>query len=291
MVETFLLHGGAGKWDQREERGQQAIEDIADTVERECSSKNALETVEYAVKLLEENREFNAGRGAKFQADGEIRLDASIMKSDLETGSVIGLEGEFLHPISIARKVMEKTHHVALKGEQAEEFAEQLNFQRADLEEEYRKEKLEEVRNKVKDLSLEKKVEILKERGQKGTVGAVALDSEGRMASATSTGGVHGQMAGRVGDTPMPGCGTYCNQKAAVSATGIGEAIIKTTLTRRCTELMERGEKPSDAVKRALRFLEEKTGETAGLIAIREDGRTAANFNSKQMVWAERTEI
>jgi beta-aspartyl-peptidase (threonine type) len=122
----------------------------------------------------------------------------------------------------------------------------------------------------------------------KGTVGVVALDSDGKMASATSTGGLHVQLAGRIGDTPMPSCGTYSNSKAAVSATGVGEAIIKTTLTLRYTEFMEHGKNISQAVGNALKFLKKETNQTAGLIAINNKGNTSADFNSDQMVWTER---
>jgi beta-aspartyl-peptidase (threonine type) len=160
MVKSFVLHGGAGNWGKREEKGQKEIENIADKVRQESGSKSAVETVEYAVNLLEENREFNAGKGAKFESDGEIRLDASIMKSNLEAGSVIGLQN-FLNPISIARKVMEETHHVSIKGRQAEEFAEKFGFEKANIETEYRKESYREVENRIEGLDLKEKIREL----------------------------------------------------------------------------------------------------------------------------------
>lgn len=287
MAEKFILHGGAGSWGDRQEEAQEEIEKIARKVKKQKSSATALETVEYAVRLMENNKIFNAGKGAKMQLDGGIRTDASIMTSKYDAGSVIGLEGGFKHPISIAKKIMDETHHVALKGTQAQKFAEKYEFEKTDLKTAVREEKLEETRKKVESLDFKQKVRKLKEMNQTGTVGAAALDQDGGLAAATSTGGVYGQLPGRVGDTPMPGCGTHCTETAAVSATGIGEAIIKTTLARRCTEYIEQGLKPSKAVDKSLNFLETKTDGEAGLIIINKDGEMAANFNSNQMVWTK----
>lgn len=283
-----MIHGGAGYWGERKSNGDDQIEKIADKIEENIESRSALEIVEQAVRLLESNKAFNAGRGAKFQIDGEIRLDASIMTSDLEAGSVIGLKGGFEHPISIAQKIMEDTHHIALKGSEASEFASEFDFETSDLETEHRREELTNARKEIEGLDFKDTVARLKEMDQKGTVGAVAVDSEGRMAAATSTGGVHGQLAGRVGDTPMPGCGTYCNEEAAVSATGVGEAIIKTTLTRRTCSYIEQGKQPQKAVEKALEFLEEKTGREAGLITVDKKGEIGIGFNSDEMVWTKR---
>lgn len=285
---SFILHGGAGDWDDRKDKGLEEIERIADEVEKEVQSKSAVEIVEEAVRKLEDSEAFNAGKGAKLELDGEIRLDASIMKSDLEAGSVIGIENEFKHPISVAKKIMEETHHVALKGVQASEFASEFGFEKGNLEIEMRREEMEDIREMVEGLDYRDKIEKLREWDRKGTVGAVAIDSEGRMAAATSTGGVNGQLPGRIGDTPMPGCGTYCNSEAAVSATGTGEAIIKTTLARRTVENIENGKTPQEAVEKSLEFLREKTGREAGLISLDEKGRLGVDFNSEEMVHTKR---
>ncbi|MFB6100377.1 MAG: isoaspartyl peptidase/L-asparaginase family protein [Candidatus Nanohalobium sp.] len=260
MEPKIVLHGGAGSWGEKEEDAQEALEKVADEVAQTSDFSDALDMVENAVRLLEDEPVFNAGRGGKFQADGEIRLDASLMTSDLEAGAVIGLEGGFLHAVSVARKVMEETHHVALKGCQAADFAEEYGFEKADLRTEVKKEAYSEQMDDLEDLSYREKIRELKDREQNGTVGAVAIDRNGDMAAATSTGGRYGQLAGRVGDTPMPGNGTYCNESSAVSATGVGEAIIKSTLSRRCAEVLERGKVPENAAREAIDYLEDKTG-------------------------------
>lgn len=287
MEPKFILHGGAGKWDKNKKEAQEEIENIADQIKEKKNNLKAGEIVEAAVRKLEDCRYFNAGRGAKKQLDGEFRLDASIMKSNLETGAVIGIENEYLHPVSIAKSVMQDTHHVALKGRQASEFAAEHGFKQADLETTHRNEELKESKEQLSGLDFKEKIERLREIEGSGTVGAVALDSKGRLAAATSTGGVNNQLKGRVGDTPMPGCGTYCNENAAVSATGHGEAIIKSSLSRRTAENIEKGHKPERANKNALNFLEEKTDSYAGLITIDKEGRTSGQFNSDSMVYTE----
>ncbi len=237
---------------------------------------------------MESEPVFNAGRGAKLQFDGKARLDASIMKSDLDAGAVIGMEENIENPISVARKIMEKTHHVALKGRQATHFAREFGFNSTETVTEQRKRANKKFQEKAGDLDFREKVRKLKELEQTGTVGAVAIDRKGRMAAATSTGGRYGQMAGRIGDTPMPGNGTYCNSEAAVSATGVGEAIIKTTLSRRTAENIEKGMEPEKATRKALEFLENKTGRSAGLITIDKKGGMGSWFNTDAMVWTER---
>ena len=288
MEPKFVLHGGAGSWDKNEEKAQKEIEKIADQINEKKNSLKAVDIVEEAVRKLEECKYFNAGKGAKKQLDGEFRLDASIMKSNLETGAVIGIEDEYLHPVSIAKTVMNDTHHLALKGRQASEFASKHGFKQANLETSHRNEELKEGKEKLSGLEFKDKIKKLREIEGSGTVGAVALDSEGCLAAATSTGGVNNQLKGRVGDTPMPGCGTYCNENAAVSATGHGEAIIKSTLSRRTAENIEKGLKPERANKKALNFLEERTSSYAGLVTIDKDGNTSGDFNSDSMVYTER---
>jgi beta-aspartyl-peptidase (threonine type) len=284
----FVIHGGAGKWENRKEEGLEEIDRIANSLEKDFDSEPAVQIVEEAVRRLESNKVFNAGKGAKLELDGEIRLDASIMKSDLNSGSIIGLEGDFTHPVSVAKKVMDDTHHVALKGEQASNFASEFDFEEEDLEIKMRHDEMKKIREKIEGLDYSDKIEKLSKYDMKGTVGAVAIDVEGRMAAATSTGGVNGQLPGRIGDTPMPGCGTFCNSHAAVSATGTGEAIIKTTLSRRTAEKIEGGESPQDAVEEALDFLTEKTGSEAGLISLDKKGRIGVEFNSENMIHTNR---
>ncbi len=128
---------------------------------------------------------------------------------------------------------------------------------------------------------------IYRKESKHGTVGAVAIDSNGHMACATSTGGMTGKMPGRVGDTPLVGSGGYCDDRAgACSATGHGESIARVCLSRHITGLMQSGLGPQEATETGLAYMNERTGETAGVITLSTKGEVGISFNSKRMAWA-----
>ena len=173
----------------------------------------ALNAVECTIGLLEQSGLFNAGRGAKRQLDGVQRMDAAIMEgTHLEAGAVASLEG-ILHPITVARLVMEATDHVLLVGPLASKFARHFKLDRHRSTGVPRRLSYDRILAKQKRLT----------RDRHGTVGAVALDRCGAVAAGASTGGIESMLPGRVGDTPLIGCGVYAdNQSGAVSMTGIG---------------------------------------------------------------------
>ncbi|MDY6771494.1 MAG: isoaspartyl peptidase/L-asparaginase [Candidatus Nanohaloarchaea archaeon] len=284
MEPRIIVHGGAGG--KREAKDQEVVEQAAEEGKAVLDGGSALDSVERAVNVLEDDPGFNAGRGAKLQLDGTPRLEAAVMTSDLACGAITGLE-EIKHAVSVARAVMEETHHVMLGNGFATRFAEEQGFEREDLRTEDAVEAWERIKERVDGLSFDEKLEELAGMDTGGTVGAVAVDADGELAAATSTGGRSPQLAGRIGDTPLIGCGTYCNEYAAVSATGIGEAIVQTTLARRCCELVEDGAAAPEAVKRAIEFLEERTGRQAGLIAVTAEG-VASHHNAAAMPTARR---
>lgn len=223
----------------------------------------AVLAVEGAIGLLEQSGLFNAGRGSRRQLDGVRRMDASIMEGGrLRAGGVASLEG-IVHPITAARLVMEETDHVLLVGPLATAFA--TSF------------KLERYRGKGKPrLATYKRLlaRITKQRERHGTVGAVAVDRFGNVAAGASTGGIDSMLPGRVGDTPLIGCGVYAdNEYGAVSMTGIGEGIIRLAMAKSICERLAEGESPLTAAKIVMRQLVSRIKGEAGALVVAPDGR------------------
>jgi beta-aspartyl-peptidase (threonine type) len=281
VTSSIIVHGGAGSHqvDQNKEVLNEAARAGGSVLE---SGGSALDAVEDAVNVLEEHPDFNAGKGAKLQLDGVIRLEASVMTSNLEVGAVTGLQ-EIENAVSVARQVMERTHHSMLGNGFATRFATKCGFEKSDLQTRRTIEQYREVKDEVSDLDFDETLEMLKDRDTSGTVGCVAAGPNGELAAATSTGGRSSQLAGRIGDSPQVGSGTYCDSQAAVSATGIGEAILKTTLSRRCRDNIAEGMSPKEAAEKAIEFLDMKTGREAGLIVVDADGSLGSYHNAEEM--------
>lgn len=233
-------------------------------------SGTALDAVAAAVVVLEDSPLFNAGRGACFNADGEIEMDASIMDgAKLRAGAVAAVE-RIRNPVLAARAVMEHTRHVLLAGDAADRFARQQGL------------KLE----NPSYFATPRRLAALKQ-GRKnfhGTVGAVALDGDGNLAAATSTGGYTGKMAGRVGDSPLVGAGTYADNRAcAVSGTGLGEAFIRAAVAHDvCARMRYAKASLAAAAAAALRSVAALGGD-GGLVAVDRRGNVAMPFNSEGM--------
>ena len=229
---TIVIHGGAGSMDPNmEESSKQeylksltAALNIGKVILEKGGS--SLDAVEQVVKFLEDDSLFNAGRGAVFTSEEKNELDASIMDGkDLSTGAVAGVT-IIKNPISLARLVMEKTSHVLFAGTGADDIGKKLGAEIVDPSYFFVYERHEELKK-----MLEK---------SRGTVGCVAIDQYGNIATATSTGGRTGKMPGRVGDSPLINAGTYANNNTCgVSATGIGELFIKNTVAYQISALME----------------------------------------------------
>jgi beta-aspartyl-peptidase (threonine type) len=220
--------------------------------------------------VLEDDPQFNAGRGSSFNSDGEIEMDASIMDgATLAAGAVAAVQ-RIRNPIVAARAVMEKTRHVLLAGEGAERFARQQGL------------KLE----APAYFHTERRFLALKRnrRNYHGTVGAVALDRDGNLAAATSTGGYPAKRPGRVGDSPLLAAGTYADNRAcAVSGTGLGEAFIRAAVAYDVAARMRyRGDSLAAATNAALRNVKALGGD-GGLIAVDRRGNVAMPFNSEGM--------
>ena len=258
---------------RRDKPGEQhraVLKQALETGFQSLKSGTALDAVAAAVVVLEDSPLFNAGRGACFNADGEIEMDASIMDgAKLRAGAVAAVK-RIRNPVLAARAVMEHTRHVLLAGDAADRFARQQAL------------KLE----NPSYFATPNRLAALKQ-GRKnfhGTVGAVALDADGNLAAATSTGGYTGKMAGRVGDSPLVGAGTYADNRAcAVSGTGMGEAFIRAAVAHDvCARMRYAKASLAAAAAAALRSVAALGGD-GGLVAVDRRGNVAMPFNSEGM--------
>lgn len=267
---AIMVHGGAGV----------VADDAHEAVRMGCAQAaaaahavlmaggSAVDAVEAAVAALEDDPHFNAGTGAVLHRNGGIQLDASIMDgANLAAGAVAAVN-RIKNPVRLARLVMEDARHVLLAGDGAIEFARAKNVPLCDEAE------------LIVPRQLERWREIY------GTVGCVARDAQGRCAAATSTGGRRGSLPGRVGDSPLIGCGTYADAHGAVSCTGIGEDIIRVGLARSAAERLRAGEAAADAVRHALEEFVRLTGSEAGLIAVDAQGALAHAYTTRHMAVA-----
>ncbi len=280
----IVVHGGAGKIPIEDQPDRKAV--IDEAAEVGLAEDAPLEAVLAAIEVLEDDPLFNAGYGGNLQLDGEVRLDAAVMKDDLSAGGVINVE-QVKHPTAVARKVMEDSPHVLLQCEGATEFADQFGMTTTeDLKSSKASERWEEISAEVHGLPYAEKLAKLAEMIEgHDTVGAVAWDGE-NMAAGTSTGGLRYQMFGRVGDSPIIGSGVYCNEYAAVSTTGMGEAIIRVNLARELVYHVERGESPQDGAEKSIERLKASTNSQAGVIAIDRQGRVGSAYNTRDMQYS-----
>lgn len=274
----IILHGGAGSPPDEPDPRQAVLDDAA---ERGARQDTPLEAVVNALCVLEYSPMFNAGIGGAIQSDGQVRTDAGLMTDDREIGSVASVPN-VAHAVGAARVVLEETPHVLLRGEYAAELAAEFGIDAdVDLVTGDNREAYEELNPPDGDISeqLEWVNEVF---GGTDTVGAVARTGD-NFAAATSTGGLSYALAGRVGDVPQTGCGFYCTEAGGVSVTGVGEDIIRTTLSQRTISHMEDGLGAQDAAETALDEFIDITDSTAGIIALDTDGRSGVAFNSDAM--------
>lgn len=242
----------------------------------------ALDVCEAVIRSMEDNPMFNAGVGAVFNEQGQHELDASIMDgSTMQCGAVASVR-TIKNPISLARKVMTETRHVLLAGDGAEKFADSVGVDRVEnkhFDTEGRRRSLQRLlRERKRTGSLVPK----DRRYDYGTVGCVVLDRDGRLAAATSTGGMTAKKWGRVGDTPILGAGNYADNYAAISCTGTGEEFIRHAVARSVTARMAYGGQTLEEASAAVVHDVLKEGD-GGLIAVDRDGNIATPFNSTGM--------
>ncbi len=288
---SIAIHGGAGTLIKGkmtkalETRYKEALDSALETAYAILENGgSAMDAVESAVCSLEDSPLFNAGRGSVFTAEGTHEMDAAIMDgSNLKAGAVSLVTG-IRNPISLARDVMEKSQHVFLAGEGAMKFAEKLEYNFEPPEffyDEFRYQQWQEIKDSDK-FQLDHSV---KKDSKFGTVGAVACDSSGNLAAATSTGGMTNKKWGRVGDSPMIGAGNYANNKTcAVSCTGSGEFFIRGVVAYDVSCLMEyKGWSLERAASEVIQSRLIKINGDGGLIAVDAQGNIAMTFNTEGM--------
>jgi beta-aspartyl-peptidase (threonine type) len=281
---VIAIHGGAVTMDPSELSPEQEAaqrEGLAQALHAGWEilhrGGSALDAVEAAVRSLEDNEQFNAGRGSSLNQQGEVQMDAAIMDGrTLQAGAVNSVR-YVRNPVSLARTVMEKCPHVYVAGDGAIELAMQHGLTMEAVH--YFK------TDKAKKEWLEIVQEEAKEPKEHDTVGAVAMDQNGNLAVATSTGGIEGQLKGRVGDSPSLGAGTYAaNEAVAVSCTGDGEIILRGALAHEVYALVKyKGLSAVEACREALVLREEDLKGDKGFIAIDKDGNVALEANCNVM--------
>jgi L-asparaginase / beta-aspartyl-peptidase len=288
---ALAIHGGAGTIErdsmtaekEKEYRAglEQSLRAGASILKEGGSS---LDAVEACVRVLEDHPLFNAGRGSVFTSAGTNEMDAAIMDGKtLKAGAVAGLK-HIRNPISLARLIMEKSPHVMLSGEGAEAFARENGFELMDPKYFFTQERWDALQRVKKTSSKSGGKSEVSDQDHHGTVGAVALDRNGNLAAATSTGGTTNKLPGRIGDSPIIGAGTYANNATcAVSATGDGEYFIRATVAHEVSALIEnKGMSIQGGAERALTKVAQLGG-TGGMIAMDGHGNVAMPFNTSGM--------
>ena len=246
----------------------------------------AVIAVECTIGLLEQSGLFNAGRGANRQLDGVQRMDAAIMEgAHLKAGAVASIEG-IVHPITAARLVMEDTNHVLLVGPPATRFAQHGQLEQLPRTRSPRRSSARSARAATQTMRLYRAMQksTRTQKDRHGTVGAVALDRSGTVAAGASTGGIDSMLPGRVGDSPLIGCGVYAdNQSGAVSMTGIGEGIIRLVIAKTICDHLAMGKSPAVAARQVLRMLVSRILGSAGALVLSPDGRFAIRHVTPHM--------
>lgn len=310
----FVIHGGAGVISKgsmtpdEEKRYRAKLEEAVMAGYKALQDgKTSLDAVEIAIRILEDSPLFNAGKGAVFNHDGKNELDASIMDGKTLAAGAVAAVHHVKNPITLARAIMEKSPHVMMVGDGAEQFAKEQKIELVDekyfwtqprwdaLQKILKEEKSEKEKVKSQNLKMDLQnsdsaLRIPHPASEKpynrfGTVGAVALDKNGDLAAGTSTGGLTNKMYGRIGDAPIIGAGTFANNATcAVSATGTGEYFIRLGVARDVSAMMEyQAQTVQTAADREIKQKLQKMGGDGGIIAIDKFGNIGISFNSEGM--------
>jgi len=298
---VIVVHGGAGAWQpERRKAGLAGVKAAATAGYDVLKSRSgtALDAVEAAVKSMEDNPVFNAGLGSTLTIDKRIEMEASIMDGRTLKAGATGLLKDIKNPVTLARVTMENTDYIFIVGEGAEKLAQLHNLERRQPQTELRLRYWKELKQKLlsgEEQNLPKLRQLLQSHPnlfETDTVGAVALDKHGNAAAATSTGGFTLKFPGRIGDSPLIGCGNYAdNQAGACSATGIGEVAICLVLAKHVCDQMRTGQAAQEAVENAITLVNMrlKIKNSMGLIAVDTQGRIGAAHNTRNLCWAYMT--
>jgi beta-aspartyl-peptidase (threonine type) len=251
----------------------------------------AVEAVEKAIIVMEDDETFDAGTGSFINLAGEVELDASIMNGRTFRAGAVAAVQNIKNPISLARKIMEGSEHILLVGMGATRFAREHGIKTCKQDDLITDRELERWREIQRNGNVITKEAFRRKKVPVDTVGAVAIDRHGNIASGASTGGTPNKYPGRVGDSPLIGCGTYAdNSIGGVSTSGWGESMIKVVMAKTVIDLMDRnGGDPERAVQDGLRILIRKADGYGGIIAVNNEGKIGIAYNTPHMVRAYMT--
>ncbi|MBA4311390.1 MAG: peptidase T [Chlorobiaceae bacterium] len=287
---SIIVHGGA--WDIPDD----AVESHYKGVEHALDvgwkilklGGNAVDAVEQAVQIMENNETFDAGYGSHLNQLGEVELDASIMDGKTIRCGAVAAVHHIKNPITLARKIMDESEHILLVGNGAEQYAKEHGIticESTELVTQRERDRWETLRTKKEFKTKDAFKKLVR---PSDTVGVVALDQYGNICTGTSTGGTPNKYPGRVGDSPLIGCGTYAdNEVGGVSTTGWGEAMIKVVMAKTVIDLMEmNGSNPQKAAERGIEILHRKADGFGGVIALNKQGGFGIAFNTPRMARA-----
>jgi len=294
---VIVAHGGAGPWSIDD--GQAALEWIKKAVSAGFSimrsGGSAVDAVVEAVSVMEDSGVFNAGCGSILNLEGFIEVEASVMDGGSLKAGATALLRNVQNPVKLAWVIMNQTDHVMIAGDGAEKLARLLSLERKPQVSEKQLRYYQKLKQALIDgkFELQNLVQLIRRHPElliRGTVGAVALDVNGNVAAATSTGGFPLKLPGRIGDSSIIGCGTYADNKSgACSVTGLGEIAIRLTLASKVCSYMESGMDAQTAVEKAVQIVNERIKEPyrpIGLIALDINGGIGAAHNTLGMCWA-----
>jgi beta-aspartyl-peptidase (threonine type) len=250
---------------------------------------SALDAVEEAVVVLEEDETFDAGRGSFLNREGKVQLDALIMEGATLRAGGVGCVERLRNPVRAARKILSESPHVYFVGEGAERFAAEHGISLCKNEELVIQREVDRLRE-FQAHAAEQKPDLFAPTVSHDTVGAVALDKKGDIAAATSTGGTLNKAPGRLGDSSLIGCGCYADNKtAAASTTGWGEPIMKLVLAKWAADRVAAGNLPEWVAAEAINYLKSRVNGHGGMILLDARGRLGIAHNTPRMAWALKT--
>ncbi len=282
----LLVHGGA--WAIPDDMAEAHLAGVRTALDAgwrvlECGGP-ALDAVEEAVVVMEDEETFDAGRGSFLTSDGTVQLDALMMDGGTLRAGGAGCLERIRNPIRLARKILEESPHIFLVSAGAERFAQEHGISLCDNRE------LVTERELIRLREAQAKSQTAQPVVSHDTVGAVALDKKGNLAAATSTGGTLNKTPGRIGDSSLIGCGCYAdNESAAVSATGWGEPIMKLVLGKWAVDRVRGGVPPERAAAMAMDILKLRVGGHGGMILLDGQGRFGIAHNTARMAWGRKT--
>src|SRR5438270_6578015 len=249
----------------------------------------ALDAVEEAVVIMEDDETFDAGRGSFLNRDGKVQLDALIMDGSTLRAGGVGCVERIANPVRAARKILTDSPHVYFVGEGAERFAAEHGIALCKNEDLIIPREVERLRE-FQARTIEQSEDLFAPAISHDTVGAAALDRDGNIAAATSTGGTLNKAPGRLGDSSLIGCGCYAdNRTAAASTTGWGEPIMKLVLAKWAADRIAAGNQPEWSAMEAMNYLKQRVNGHGGIIVLNREGHFGIAHNTPRMAWAYRT--